>query len=142
MTDGTVSTNSAAGYGGGIYNFGPMTLTRCTVTANDAGTGGYGGFGGGISQTHGNATLDNSTVSNNTARLEGGGISYDGGTLSLTNGSRVTGNHAGIDGGGIMNRGTVACSGSAVSANTKGASNLTSNCVNTGSGTGCGTCPV
>src|SRR4051794_3341858 len=136
MTDCTVITNSAAGYGGGIYNFGPMTLTRCTVTANDAGTGGYGRFGGGISQTHGNATLDNSTVSNNTASLEGGGISYDGGTLSLTNGSRVTGNHAGIDGGGIMNRGTVACSGSAVSANTKGASNLASNCVNTGAGTG------
>jgi hypothetical protein len=63
-------TNSA---GGGITNFGNLTLVQSLVSANTAGTG-----GGGIAN-HDELTLTNSTVSgNSTSHGDGGGISNDG----------------------------------------------------------------
>jgi hypothetical protein len=68
------------GDGGGIVNFGSLTLTRCNVTGNRATEGDKGGdnplpaasVGGGI-LNEGQLVLDHSTVVGNTAE-EGGGI--------------------------------------------------------------------
>jgi len=89
--------------GGGIHNSGgTLTLNDCTVsdnTADDNG-GGINNYGGGI------VTLNRCTVSGNLA-WEGGGIHNDGGSginrLTLNN-STVSGNSATGDGGGIYTR--------------------------------------
>jgi predicted outer membrane repeat protein len=85
------------------------------------------GNGGGIAMS-GTLTLNNSTITGNTAenapghlRGRGGGI-YNEGTLTLNN-STVAGNTAvtldrGGHGGGIYNEGTVVLTGSAVEGNT------------------------
>jgi hypothetical protein len=75
--------------------------------------------GGGIYNYNGTLTLNNCTVSGNTAWYDGGGID-NGGTLTLNN-STVSGNLAywykGA-GGGIRNRGTVILNNSTISSNT------------------------
>jgi Bacterial Ig-like domain len=80
LTNSTVSTNTAD-FGGGIYNFGGsltlLTLNSSTVSSNDARRG------GGIYTQQGKVTLNNSTVSGNTAAEVGGGITNFG-TLTLT----------------------------------------------------------
>jgi hypothetical protein len=109
--------------GGGIANFGTLTLSNSTVTGNTVNPCPEGCFegpppsaGGGI--FNGNAdgtavlTIINSTVSGNNGGLasEGGGIAngFDdgeyvrGGTVILSN-STVSGNRAGWEGGGIFN---------------------------------------
>lgn len=70
------------GVGGGIYNFGTLSLTNCTVTENSA------ELGGGIYNDRGDLMVTNSTVSWNE---EGGGIYNDQGTVTLIN-STVTQN--------------------------------------------------
>ena len=104
LTDSVVSANSVnSGVsfgGGGIFNPGTLILTNSFVSANNSNT-----FGGGI-DNFGEMTLVNSTVSGNNA-LHGGGIVNDG-KLSLVN-STVSGNNAGIDGGGINNGGIAVC---------------------------------
>ncbi len=83
---------SIASSGGAIANFGTVTLTNSTVTAN-AGT-----FGGGI-YTNDTATLTNTTVSDNAGASGGGLYVYDG-MASLYN-STVSGNSSDTVGGGI-----------------------------------------
>jgi hypothetical protein len=98
LTNSTLSGNSAAG-GGGIYNSGTLTLTHSTLSGNSA-------AGGGGIWNDGTLTLTNSTVSVNTAEggYGGGGIFNYVGTLTLTH-STVSDN----SGGGIHNyQGTVA----------------------------------
>jgi hypothetical protein len=136
--NGTGTTNS--GSGGGILNFGTLTLTNSIVSGNMAtnGSGGGGIFvngtltltnsivsgnmatndGGGIFNIQGTTTLTNSTVSGNAASFKGGGIN-NGSTLNLT-GSTVSGNTASFNGGGIFNgsEGTTTLTNSTVSGNT------------------------
>jgi hypothetical protein len=97
----TVITNgSAVGDGGGILNFGAVTLTESSLSGNSA-TGKGGGLANADtpSGTAPAATFTNSPVSNNTAVLRGGGI-YNGlrGTLTATGVSGspliITGNTA------------------------------------------------
>jgi hypothetical protein len=106
--------------GGGILNFGMLTLTNCTVSGNTA------DFGGGITNSlvttnglvAGVLTLRNSRVSGNTAHGGGGGVVNDG-TLTLTN-TTVSGNTADF-GGGITNglvAGVLTLTNSTVSGNT------------------------
>jgi CSLREA domain-containing protein len=64
--------------GGGIVNYGTLSLTRCTVTGNSAPAG------GGIKNLSGTLTLTRTTVANNSAQT-GGGISLRLGTLTLNN---------------------------------------------------------
>ncbi|MFD7320764.1 hypothetical protein ACFV9D_06680 [Streptomyces sp. NPDC059875] len=106
LSRSTVSGNDAV-FGGGILNNAGATLTlnRSTVSGN------HGSFGAGIHNTGGTATLNRATVSGNTAESQGGGINNDSGTVAL-NRSTVTGNEAnnfdtGDAGGGIYNRATV-----------------------------------
>jgi CSLREA domain-containing protein len=121
ITNSTVSGNSAAGrYGGGIHNFGNLTLTNSTVNGNVVG-GSYpdnGGRGGGIFHgASGIATLTNSTVSGNSTTIYGRGGGIDSlGDLILTD-STVSGNYA-ERGGGISNyRGDLSLTNSTVSNN-------------------------
>jgi cysteine-rich repeat protein len=82
-------------YGGGITNYGSLTVTRCTFVGNRA-----VGFGGGIlNQYGGTLTVVNSTFSGNTAPHGGGISSIRGGTATVIN-STFSGN-SGTYGGGI-----------------------------------------
>jgi serine/threonine protein kinase len=105
LTNSTVSNNVSFGDsgGGGINNGdnGSVTLTNSTVLGNAAPFGN----GGGISNS-GNLTLTNSTVSENTAQNDGGGISDTKTSryITLTN-STVSRNVAQHDGGGISDGG-------------------------------------
>jgi hypothetical protein len=85
--------NNSTTFGGGVYNFGTLTLIRSTVSGDSA------TFGGGIYNA-GTLTISGSTVSGNSA-LHGGGVFNDG-TLTIS-GSTVSGNSAAGRGGGIDN---------------------------------------
>jgi hypothetical protein len=110
--------------GGGILNFGTLTVSDCTISDNSA----YGyentGYGGGIYNA-GTLTVSNSTVfsnstenpapwGNSTTYADGGGI-YNTGTLTVIS-STVSGNLAEY-GGGIYNAGTGTVSNSTLSGN-------------------------
>jgi hypothetical protein len=104
----TVRNGSAFGGGGGILNFGTLTMTNCTVSGNSA-------DGGGIANG-GTLTMTNCTVSGNSAFGSGGGI-YNSGTLTMTN-CTVSGNSAVASvGGGIANVGTLTMTNCTVSGN-------------------------
>ncbi len=71
--------------GSGIYNHGQLTVTRCTITEN------YSGYGAGIFNTPwSSAIIESSTISNNTAESEGGGIRFDSAGLVIN--STISGN--------------------------------------------------
>ncbi len=84
MAQGTVSdctfTGNIAGYGGGIYNSGTLTVSNSTFTGNDAGSYPYGG--GGL-DNFGTLTVTNCTVSGNTS--PGAGGIYNADSLTLNN---------------------------------------------------------
>src|SRR5262249_36251320 len=98
----TLTGNSAGGGGGGIANElgGTMTISGCTVSRNFSNTQGrVGGFGGGGIYNNGAMTLSGSTVTQN----DGGGIFNDySGVLTILS-SYVKSNHYGGD---LVNRGT------------------------------------
>ena len=103
--------------GGGIINYGTLTLTGCTLSGNSVTN--VPGLGGAIYNA-GTLTLSGCTVTGNSAQVQGGGI-FNAGMLTLT-GSTVTRNSAvssyrAIEGGGIYNAGTLTLSGSTVSQN-------------------------
>jgi CSLREA domain-containing protein len=79
VNDSAVSGNSASS-GGGIFNFGTLTLTSSTVSSNTVAAS-----GGGIHNGGGTVTLDSSTISSNMLGSSGGGISFNTGTLTLRN---------------------------------------------------------
>ena len=66
---GNTATNTSWGNGGGIWNYGPLTVTNSTLQGNSAGQ-----YGGGISN-YAALTLTNSTLAENSAVTnQGGGI--------------------------------------------------------------------
>ena len=82
--------------GGGLVNYGTVTLSDCVVSGNSATAA------AGLNNKGGTATLINCTVSGNTAVAEGGGLENSNGTLTLTD-CTVSGNTAGTTGGGVEN---------------------------------------
>lgn len=121
LNNSTVSGNSSTDDAGGIINHGTMTLDNSIVSANASGLAGSASSashdGGGIYNSSGSITLNNSTVTGNSATDDGGGITnFD--TITLTN-STVSGNTANDNGGGIYNwkGGTVTLTDSIVSGN-------------------------
>ncbi|MFN9720829.1 MAG: hypothetical protein ACK58L_19210 [Planctomycetota bacterium] len=114
LVDCVLSENSAVGRGGGIHlNYSGATLTRCTLIGNVAyDGGGYSGFGGWV-------TFDQSTIADNTATNDGGGILNLVGNISvhagggdaagsvILNRTRLTDNSA-SSGGGIYNEDSAA----------------------------------
>lgn len=138
LVGGTVSGNRLSGnisYGGGILCNGDMTLTNVTVWDNKAQDGGgiqvsnlltmidsevrdneaFASGGGIRGSAVASLLLKNSTISNNTAGSEGGGIaaSINGDLINTS----VTNNTAGGDGGGISNDGTLTLTNTIVSGN-------------------------
>lgn len=106
-TSVAITNGSTLGSGGGILNFGAVTLTNSSLSGNAATLN-----GGGLANADAPsgpapaATFTRSPVANNTALLSGGGI-FNGhrGTLTTTGVSGsplfITGNSAGVRGGGI-----------------------------------------
>ncbi len=115
----TLSSNTAVN-GGGISEFGAVTVIGCTFL-NDIGTQ----VGGGLTVS-GTVTVTGSTFAGNSTAYVGGGIFFFSGTLTVI-GSKLSGNTAadgygnGI-GGGIYGNGTLTVIGSFLSGNTAGAS--------------------
>ena len=106
---GSAVTNNQADYGGGggIYNMGILTVLHSTISGNRQ--VGNLGDGGGIYNYPPTATvvIADSTISNNTAGINGGGLSIFGGTVTLTN-SLLAGNTAlAGSGGGVVALGSV-----------------------------------
>ncbi|MGD1908893.1 MAG: beta strand repeat-containing protein [Leptolyngbyaceae cyanobacterium] len=92
-----------------------LIQTWVTATVNNLTlSNGFEDDAGGI-LNNGTLTLNNSTVSGNSAIFRGGGISNDG-TLTLSN-SAVSGNTTNNESGGIYNTGTLTLNGSTVSGN-------------------------
>jgi CSLREA domain-containing protein len=97
ITDCTISGNP----GGGIYNAGQLALIDSTIAGNSSTAENGGGYGGGIyhdaAPQFGNLpasslTAINTTISANTASVNGGGIALVGGNVTLTN-TIVSGNN-------------------------------------------------
>jgi CSLREA domain-containing protein len=104
---GTLTLNNSvvmlntADIGGGISNggiAGTVTLNNSSVSLNTA----EGVHGGGIDNREGSLTLDNCTIAHNDADDNGGGIAIDHGVVTLDS-CTVSGNDAGGGGGGIYN---------------------------------------
>jgi sugar lactone lactonase YvrE len=128
-------TNNSAEFGGGILNFGTLTMNADTVSGNQA-----TGNGGGIYNSN-VLTISDSTVTGNTASAAGGGIYSQNSGLSLSN-ATVTGNTSSTVGGGVfVSVGTVSIANSIIlgnaatngSADVSGAYTGTGNILNTGS---------
>ena len=91
--------------GGGINNYGSLTLTNCSFSGNT-------GDQGGAVHNRGSLTISNSFFTNNTA-IEGGVILNDANTLALISDSTFTNNTAvaqfglGGAGGSVGNAGTL-----------------------------------
>ncbi|HEV8062133.1 MAG TPA: Ig-like domain repeat protein, partial [Gemmataceae bacterium] len=104
VNDSTISGNSGENDGGGIYNSGQITLYNSTLSRNSARYGYGGGLDArGVAQ---NVTISGSTISDNTAGDEGGGValfSLGSGRQSelLVQNSTISGNTA-VVGGGIF----------------------------------------
>ena len=123
ITGSTLSGNSTTGDGGGggISNWGTLTVSNSTLSANSA-------YQGGGMYNLGTLTVSNSTLSGNSA-YQGGGI-YNEGTLTVSN-STLSGNSApNGGGGGIYNTGYFGGAG----ALTVTSSTLSGNSANTGGG--------
>src|SRR5579883_1558688 len=128
ISDLTVRDGQAVKFGGGIYNNGDLTLTRCAVVGNTAvNDGATTTFGGGGIENNGTLTLwgsrvaDNTLVGTQTIEQEidngGGGINSVSGRLAVYD-SVITGNHS-FNGGGLRSSlGTFTMAGSVVSGNT------------------------
>ncbi|MCA9875188.1 MAG: hypothetical protein KC441_16070 [Anaerolineales bacterium] len=104
----TIANNSAV-YGGGTHNRnGDITLNNSTFSGNSAAEWGGGIFNYGVYYGSGTVTLNNSTISGNTANRGGGVYNYgtDYGTAEVTlYNSTVSGNTAVFGGGGLENNG-------------------------------------
>ncbi|KOV49946.1 hypothetical protein ADL00_45005 [Streptomyces sp. AS58] len=101
--------------GGGIANFGQLTLNDVQVTRNSTT---QSGAGGGIVSA-GTLTIRNSTLSFNVSTANNGGGLYSSGSATLSD-TTVNGNTARDSGGGIDGRGTLAITSSAVTDNAAG----------------------
>ncbi len=108
IRDSTFVGNSAGGHGGAVqcWNFGALTVEDSTFTANDAGLIGTTGSAGAIAVSFVDLVLRRSTLSSNSARGNGGGISMGGISTASIESSTIVGNSAGVStttgaGGGL-----------------------------------------
>jgi hypothetical protein len=124
----TLSSDSAIDGGGAIANYGNMTVSGSTLSGSFSQVGVSNFLGGGIYNA-GTMTVSASNIAGLTPGMggdlayQGGGI-YNAGTMTLS-GCTVSGNYALNDGGGIYNAGTMRVSGCTVSGNHAGLSGFT-----------------
>ena len=109
ISNSTFANNSASCDGSGLENFGTVSITSSTFANNSASE-----RGGGLDSQEGTVTISNSTIANNSGG-DGGGLDLWRGRVTISN-STVADNA----GGGLENvTGTVSISGS-ILANTSG----------------------
>ena len=97
----TVSGNTAAGDGGGIYvstSFG-TSIQGCTISGNTAGQDG-GGIYSATTENGMDITIQDSTISNNSA-VDGGGLFSTGVGNTVIQGSTISANTVTGDGAGL-----------------------------------------
>ena len=100
-TDTVFRDNTSSGSGGAITTQGEVTLNRVALIDNDA--TGSSSDGGAINILSGSTTLNNVTVSGNTAGNGGGGIKLGGGLLEI-NHSTIANNEGFSSSGGGLKR--------------------------------------
>ena len=112
----TLSDNSAASGGGGIYNAGlegsaTLSLSACTLSGNSASSGGgiLSEGGGGIASSSATVDLRSCTLSGNSAGKRGGGIFISnrdsGGSTALSLKSCTLSSNQADTGGGVFSGG-------------------------------------
>jgi hypothetical protein len=103
IINSTISDNISDEGGGGVYNDGNLTLTGSTVSGNTVTAGSV--IGGGIYQFSGNMVIEGSTISGNSVTgfgySSGGGIMLQCCLATIKN-STISGNSAYVDGGGLL----------------------------------------
>ena len=122
INDVTIADGVGAPQGGGILNFGNLTLNGVTVANNTESSGGGAAFdlgGGGIYNGDGAIlTLNNSMVSNNsTLGQPGGGVYGFFNSVINVNNSTISGNVAGDVAGGLRTLGNANIVNSTISNN-------------------------
>ena len=105
-----VTGGSTEVLGGGIANYGTLTVSKTTVSGNFANSG-----GGIFNDTNARLTLKDSTISGNTASFAGGGI-FSNGTLTVTN-STISGNSADFSGALVINSGSASLTHTTIARN-------------------------
>ena len=99
--------------GGGIEVSGDLTMNSCTISGNTS-----AGAGGGIYVSDsGELALNNCTISGNTATGAGGGVYLSQYSSLTANNCTITGNHAYTNGGGIYSDSTLTLSNCTISDN-------------------------
>ena len=94
-------TGGRANNGGGICNYGKVTIKGGTITDCKAAQ-----QGGAIKNNDGaSLTITGGVITGNSAPNGGGIYNIEGGTLDMSDGT-ISSNTASVDGGGIVNRGT------------------------------------
>jgi len=123
ISNGVISENTAASSysatGGGIYNSGTLTINNSTLWGNAGSTSFI--YGGAIYNS-GTLAINNSTLSGNSATGftgGGGGAIYNNGTAKISN-TTFSGNGGSPNGGGIYNGGTVTLQNSIVANSSSG----------------------
>lgn len=115
ITNGNVG--GVVSYGGGILNQARLKVDGCTISGNRAYQGG-GIYSGGINPSSLETTIEitDSIITGNTAR-DGAGIqNYIRGTATIED-STISGNSADMWGGGIYQRGIATITGSTIADN-------------------------
>jgi hypothetical protein len=90
--------SNAEGNGGGIYNQGELSIMSSEIYLN-----GYAENGGGIYHDNGTITISETTLQENYALGDGGGLAAYSGEVTINTNSTFDGNTALNDGGGIFN---------------------------------------
>jgi fibronectin-binding autotransporter adhesin len=144
ITDTTISGNTAAFDGAGIYTFGAGTTTIISSTIDNnvgdlTGTGGNSG-GGALSLYGGTVTISNSTVAYNTATAgNGGGARFTNAITANVRNSTFAFNSAPTGAGILVASGTTTLSSTIVSNSTgpdfSGSASSTNSLIMDGSGT-------
>lgn len=113
VTDSTFSDGRGT-EGAGVSNLsGMMEISNC-IFSNNA----VAASGGAIKNTNPFATMNitNTTINDNSASFNGGGIYIFSGTVTITN-STISGNRSSLGGGGISNNGTATITNCTISDN-------------------------
>jgi hypothetical protein len=108
---GLTVRDGKAAHGGGIGNYGTLTLVDSWITNNT--TLNVAGGGGGIFNS-GTMTITGTTIASNSTNGNGGGV-FNAGTLIFVN-NTLAGN-SGYTGGGIANAGTFTSTNSSIAGN-------------------------
>jgi hypothetical protein len=121
IVDPAFGTDYYDGTGGGILNFGTLTISGCALSGNTARVSGAHSNGGGALANFGTLTVSGCTLSNNSTTIDGGGIYNAFGATLTVSGCTLSWNSAGGTGanygGGIANEGSLAVSNSTLSGN-------------------------